>query len=183
MYIRGVVNFYSAGNVTNDCKIGSWLEVGRAWARRSGLGFLLHKTQSLRVRLGPKPNFFIYIVKPESKVSPTYFVNFSSPKYEVWARKNQAQPTSTPGHIAGDTKEARRPLCAEDTSARVVCVREKKKSLFKVEIYSVIHLQQIRIKKLHLPPFSPEDLKLVPLVLNVEWKSVLHNFSGSWISS
>jgi hypothetical protein len=67
------------------------LEAGRAWdrARRSGLGLLLHKTQSLslRVGLGPKPNFFIYVVKPEPKVwspSPTQ------------AQKNQAQPTSTP---------------------------------------------------------------------------------------
>jgi hypothetical protein len=48
------------------------------------LGFLLYKTQnpSPRVGLGPKPNFFIYVVKPEPKpkVSLTYLVNFLSPK-------------------------------------------------------------------------------------------------------
>ena len=61
---------------------------------------------SPRVRLGPKPNFFIYVVKPEPepKLSPTYLVNFSSPKKsepKVWspsptrAQKNQARSTST----------------------------------------------------------------------------------------
>jgi hypothetical protein len=30
------------------------------------------------IRQGPKPNFFIYLVKPASDLSPTYFVNFSS---------------------------------------------------------------------------------------------------------
>jgi hypothetical protein len=49
---------------------------------RGGSGFLLNKTQSpsTRVGLGPKPNFFIYVVKPEPELSPTYLVNFSSPK-------------------------------------------------------------------------------------------------------
>jgi hypothetical protein len=54
-----------------------FVEVGRAWARArrsgSGLGFLLHKTQSpsLRVGLGPKPNFFTYVVKskPDKKLN------------------------------------------------------------------------------------------------------------------
>jgi hypothetical protein len=82
------------------------LEVGWAWALRSGSGFLLHKTQSLspRVRLGPKPNIVIYVVKPEPEESPTYLVIFSSlkkPEPKVWslsltqAQKNQAWPTST----------------------------------------------------------------------------------------
>jgi hypothetical protein len=48
------------------------------------LGFLLNKIQSLspRVGLGPKPDFFKYVVKPkpEPKLSPTYLVNFSSLK-------------------------------------------------------------------------------------------------------
>jgi hypothetical protein len=37
---------------------------------------------SPRVGLGPKPYFFIYIVKPEPepKLSPTYIVTFSSQK-------------------------------------------------------------------------------------------------------
>ncbi len=80
-----------------------------AWARSSGSGsgFLINKTQSPspRVGLGPKDNFFIYVVKPEPKpeLSPTYLVNFSSPKKpepEVWspsptrAQKNQARSTS-----------------------------------------------------------------------------------------
>jgi hypothetical protein len=50
--------------------------------------------------LGPEPEFFIYVLKPEPKpnLSPTYLVNFSSsknPKLAVWslsptqARKNQ----------------------------------------------------------------------------------------------
>jgi hypothetical protein len=46
------------------------------------VGFFLHETQSpsTRVGLGPKPDFFIYVVKPEPEVSPTYLVNFLSPK-------------------------------------------------------------------------------------------------------
>jgi hypothetical protein len=47
------------------------------------LGFLPYKTKSLspRVRLRAKPDFFIYVVKPEAepKLSPTYLVKFSSP--------------------------------------------------------------------------------------------------------
>ncbi len=34
---------------------------------------------SPKVGLGPKPDFFIYIVKPEPELSPTYLVTFSSP--------------------------------------------------------------------------------------------------------
>jgi hypothetical protein len=58
------------------------LEVGRACAqaRPSGLGFLLHKTQSLMVGLGPKLDFFTYVVKPEPDKSPTCLENFSSLK-------------------------------------------------------------------------------------------------------
>jgi hypothetical protein len=56
-----------------------------------GSGFLLNKTTSTRVGLGPKPDFFIYIVKhePVPNLSPTtYLVNFQarkspSPKYEA----------------------------------------------------------------------------------------------------
>jgi hypothetical protein len=48
------------------------------------LGFLINKNQSPspRVRLMPKPNFLIYVVKPEPEpeISPTYLVNFSSLK-------------------------------------------------------------------------------------------------------
>ncbi len=79
--------------------------MGQAWARSSGSGFLIHKTLSLslRVGLGPKPDFFIYVVKPKPELSLTYLVNFSSPKKpkpEVWsqsptqAQKIQAQSTS-----------------------------------------------------------------------------------------
>jgi hypothetical protein len=49
---------------------------------RGGSSFLLNKTQSpsLRVGLEPKPDFFIYVVKPEPELSQTLVVNFSSPK-------------------------------------------------------------------------------------------------------
>jgi hypothetical protein len=61
---------------------GWYVEVGwafyyirpKAQAQRSGLGL------SPKVGLGPKPNFFTYIVKPEPDISLTYLVNFSSPK-------------------------------------------------------------------------------------------------------
>jgi hypothetical protein len=67
------------------------------------MGRAYNKNQILspRVGLGPKPNFFIYIVKPEPELSPTYLVTFSSPKKpepKSWspsltrARKNQARP-------------------------------------------------------------------------------------------
>jgi hypothetical protein len=68
------------------------IEVGRAWVRAQRLGsdFLLHKTQSPSPRfgLGPKPDFFTYVVKPEPNKSTTYLVNFSSPKEpkpKVWS--------------------------------------------------------------------------------------------------
>jgi hypothetical protein len=46
------------------------------------MGWAYNKNQILspRVRLRPKPDFFIYIVKPEPELSPTYLVTFSSPK-------------------------------------------------------------------------------------------------------
>ncbi len=46
----------------------------RAWAYNK------NQILSPRVGLGPKPDFFIYIVKPEPELSPTYLVTFSSPK-------------------------------------------------------------------------------------------------------
>jgi hypothetical protein len=58
------------------------VEVGRAWARArpTGLDFLLNKTLNPTLGLGPKPNFFINVVPHEPKLSPTYLINFSSPK-------------------------------------------------------------------------------------------------------
>jgi hypothetical protein len=43
------------------------LEVGRAWARAqiSDSGILLNKTLSPNQSVRPKPDFFIYMVKPE----------------------------------------------------------------------------------------------------------------------
>jgi hypothetical protein len=61
------------------CRGGS----GMSPSLSSDLGFLPYKTKSLspRVRLRAKPDFFIYVVKPEAepKLSPTYLVKFSSP--------------------------------------------------------------------------------------------------------
>jgi hypothetical protein len=61
---------------------------------RGGSG-LSPKTQSPRVGLGSKPNFFTYIVKPEPNKSPCYLVNFSGPKKpepKVWS----PSPTRAP---------------------------------------------------------------------------------------
>jgi hypothetical protein len=56
---------------------------GLSLSPKFGLG-LIKKNQilSLRAGLGPKPDFFIHIVKPEPEpeLSPTYLVTFSSPK-------------------------------------------------------------------------------------------------------
>jgi hypothetical protein len=59
------ISFLESGKLENRISFQSnwrfFVEVSRAWdqARRSGSGFLLHKTQS--------PIFFIYVVKPDPK--------------------------------------------------------------------------------------------------------------------
>jgi hypothetical protein len=106
--IRSEVVFFTSDlfeqNRLQALPMAAWLEV------RGGPCFLLNKTQSPspRVELGPKPNFFIYVVKPKPKLSPPYLVKFSSPKWpslkdEARARKNQARPTSRRGPVASST--------------------------------------------------------------------------------
>jgi hypothetical protein len=120
MYVRlssTIIKFYSIKSSSNLYSQPSFLlgeKFSLEWSYLIWWTFLsLHYIGGLglslspKFRLGPKPDFFIYVVKPkpEPELSLTYLVNFSSPKKpepELWspsptrAQKNQARSTSTP---------------------------------------------------------------------------------------